>query len=84
MSCPTPNRNAGRATDWYTVAATPPVIPELSGDDDSSYFDEVEESEKRVETFQAPLAFAGNQLPFVGFTFSKDYRWVFSTALYFD
>ncbi|KAK5903429.1 hypothetical protein CgunFtcFv8_007211 [Champsocephalus gunnari] len=49
-----------------------PVVPELSGDIDTSNFDEVEVDKKDVETFPPPKAFVGNQLPFIGFTYFKE------------
>ncbi|XP_057208515.1 rho-associated protein kinase 2-like isoform X2 [Triplophysa rosa] len=51
-----------------------PVVPELSSDIDTSNFDdEIKDDPLSVETFPPPRAFAGNQLPFVGFTyFSED------------
>ncbi|KAK2896873.1 hypothetical protein Q8A67_011361 [Cirrhinus molitorella] len=49
-----------------------PVVPELSSDIDTSNFDEIEEDKGEVETFPTPKAFAGNQLPFVGFTYFKE------------
>lgn len=52
----------------------PPVVPELSGDDDTSNFDDVEKEDTPEENFQVPKAFAGNHLPFVGFTYSRDYQ----------
>ncbi|XP_034235222.1 rho-associated protein kinase 2 isoform X1 [Thrips palmi] len=52
----------------------PPVVPELSGDDDTSNFDEVDKDETPEENFSTPKAFAGNHLPFVGFTYSRDYQ----------
>lgn len=55
-------------------AGVPPVVPELSGDDDTSYFDDVEKDESPEEGFPAPKAFAGNHLPFIGFTYSRDYQ----------
>lgn len=51
----------------------PPVVPDLSSDDDTSHFDEVE-NDAPDENFPTPKAFAGNHLPFVGFTYSKDYQ----------
>lgn len=48
-------------------------MPELSGDDDTSHFEDVEETSPQ-ETFQVPKAFAGNQLPFIGFTYSQEFR----------
>ncbi|KAI5742026.1 hypothetical protein M8J77_002303 [Diaphorina citri] len=52
----------------------PPVVPELSGDDDTSNFDDIEKDESPEENFPVPKAFAGNHLPFVGFTYSGDYQ----------
>ncbi|XP_068083475.1 rho-associated protein kinase 2 [Anabrus simplex] len=52
----------------------PPVVPELIGDDDTSNFDDVEKDESPEENFAIPKAFAGNHLPFVGFTYSRDYQ----------
>jgi len=51
----------------------PPIVHELSGDDDTRNFDDVE-NEAPSENFPTPKAFAGNHLPFVGFTYSKDYQ----------
>ncbi|VDK62999.1 unnamed protein product, partial [Onchocerca ochengi] len=53
--------------------AVPPVIPELKGDDDASHFDDIEAKEPDpAEFFQIPKSFAGNQLPFVGFTYANE------------
>ncbi|PNF18939.1 Rho-associated protein kinase 2 [Cryptotermes secundus] len=52
----------------------PPVVPELAGDDDTSNFDDVDKDESPEENFSTPKAFAGNHLPFVGFTYSRDYQ----------
>ncbi|CAL8142817.1 unnamed protein product [Orchesella dallaii] len=52
----------------------PPVVPELSGDDDTSNFDDVEKDDSPEEDFPTPKTFAGNHLPFVGFTYSRDYQ----------
>ncbi|XP_040567571.1 rho-associated protein kinase 1 isoform X1 [Lepeophtheirus salmonis] len=49
----------------------PPVVTELSSDDDTRNFDEVE-NETPNENFPTPKTFAGNHLPFVGFTYSQD------------
>ena len=51
----------------------PPIVCELNGDDDTRNFDDVE-NETPSEDFPQPKAFAGNHLPFVGFTYSKDYQ----------
>lgn len=50
----------------------PPVVPELSGDDDTSNFDHVDKQDGPEESFSSPKAFAGNHLPFIGFTYSGD------------
>lgn len=49
-------------------------MPELSGDDDTSNFDDVEKDDSPEEDFPVPKTFAGNHLPFVGFTYSRDYQ----------
>lgn len=54
--------------------SVPPVIPELSGDDDTSNFDDIEKEESTEETFPVPKVFTGNNLPFIGFTYSGDYQ----------
>lgn len=58
----------------YLVPGAPPVVPELSGDADTRNFDEIEKDESPDENFPTPKAFAGNHLPFVGFTYSRDYQ----------
>ncbi len=50
------------------------MVPELTGDDDTSNFDDVEKDDTPDEDFATPKAFAGNHLPFVGFTYSRDYQ----------
>ncbi|XP_014236611.1 rho-associated protein kinase 2 isoform X2 [Trichogramma pretiosum] len=52
--------------------SVPPVVPELTGDDDSSNFDDVEKEDGPEENFPTPKAFCGNHLPFIGFTYSGD------------
>lgn len=61
----------------YSLIPTgvPPVVPDLTSDDDTSNFDEVENEDTPEESFPVPKAFVGNHLPFVGFTYSKDYRY---------
>ncbi|XP_062506755.1 rho-associated protein kinase 2-like isoform X2 [Corticium candelabrum] len=52
-----------------------PVVPELGGDTDTRHFDLLDDDEiGSQETFPVQRAFAGNHLPFIGFTFSKTYR----------
>ena len=57
-------------------------MPELRSDDDTSNFDEIEkpEDDHHNETFPVPKAFAANHLPFIGFTFSKDYQLLSGSA----
>ncbi|XP_022252479.1 rho-associated protein kinase 2-like isoform X2 [Limulus polyphemus] len=52
----------------------PPVVPELASDDDTSNFDEIEKDESPEESFPPSNSFTGNNLPFVGFTYSGDYQ----------
>ncbi|XP_076440022.1 rho-associated protein kinase 2-like isoform X2 [Babylonia areolata] len=62
------------AWQWDTIRETvPPVVPELSSDVDTSNFDEIEKDDQPEETFQPPKAFAGNHLPFIGFTYNREY-----------
>jgi len=61
---------------WDNIRTTvAPVVPELVGDDDTVNFDEINEGEGGNETFASNAkVYAGNHLPFVGFTHSSDYR----------
>ncbi|CAG9863028.1 unnamed protein product [Phyllotreta striolata] len=52
----------------------PPVVPELSGDDDTSNFEDYEKDETTDENFPVPNTFVGNHLPFIGFTYNSDYQ----------
>jgi len=54
--------------------ATPPVRPELDCDTDTRNFDDIERDDSPEETFPVPMAYAGNQLPFIGFTYNRHYR----------
>ncbi|KAL3113023.1 hypothetical protein niasHT_013488 [Heterodera trifolii] len=54
--------------------ATPPFVPELKSDDDTSHFEDVEQADAvNPDNFQIPKAFTGNQLPFIGFTYSSEH-----------
>jgi hypothetical protein len=56
---------------WDTIRQNDaPVVPELKSDIDTQYFDTMDEGDQ-AETFATPREFAGNHLPFVGFTYSK-------------
>ncbi|KAK6011085.1 protein kinase domain protein, partial [Ostertagia ostertagi] len=59
--------------------ATPPVIPELKGDDDTTHFEDIE-AKPMNESFQLPKTFIGNQLPFIGFTYSNELRIILKFA----
>lgn len=62
--------------DWNTIReAVPPVVPELSSDDDYSHFDDIPEPDSGEEFFPIPKAFAGNHLPFIGFSYSEYVVW---------
>lgn len=54
--------------------SVPPVVPELSSDDDTRNFDDIEKSDALDESFPVPKAFVGNHLPFVGFTYNGDFQ----------
>ena len=58
------------------LVAVPPVVPELSSDVDTSNFDDIERDDGPEETFAVPKAFAGNHLPFIGFTYNREYQLV--------
>ncbi|CAI2307309.1 unnamed protein product [Caenorhabditis sp. 36 PRJEB53466] len=54
--------------------ATPPVVPDLKSDDDTTHFEEIETRDRdHAGDFQLPKTFNGNQLPFIGFTYSNEY-----------
>lgn len=55
-------------------SSVPPVIPDLKSDDDTSNFEDAKKSEGKNEetSFPIPKAFAGDQLPFIGFTYSSN------------
>ncbi|XP_014236609.1 rho-associated protein kinase 1 isoform X1 [Trichogramma pretiosum] len=63
--------------------SVPPVVPELTGDDDSSNFDDVEKEDGPEENFPTPKAFCGNHLPFIGFTYSGD-QLLLSNPIYYS
>ena len=54
--------------------AVPPVVPELSSDVDTSNFEDIEKDDGPEGLFEIPKAFAGNHLPFIGFTYNRDYQ----------
>ncbi|XP_065365808.1 rho-associated protein kinase 1 isoform X2 [Calliphora vicina] len=54
--------------------SVPPVVPELSSDDDTRNFEDIERDETPEEVFPIPKNFDGNHLPFIGFTYTGDYQ----------
>uniref|UniRef100_A0A182LX15 Rho-associated protein kinase let-502 n=1 Tax=Anopheles culicifacies TaxID=139723 RepID=A0A182LX15_9DIPT len=54
--------------------SVPPVVPELSGDDDTRNFGEVDRKNSISTNFPTPTTFVGDNLPFIGFTYSPDYQ----------
>uniref|UniRef100_A0A7E4VZI6 non-specific serine/threonine protein kinase n=1 Tax=Panagrellus redivivus TaxID=6233 RepID=A0A7E4VZI6_PANRE len=53
--------------------ARPPYVPELNGEGDTSHFEDVSAQDTQTrDNFQIPKAFTGNQMPFIGFTYSND------------
>ncbi|RKO88369.1 kinase-like domain-containing protein, partial [Blyttiomyces helicus] len=61
-----------KGIDWDNLRKSkPPFIPELSGPDDTRYFEDEENESKKVA--KKPIAktkeFAGQNLPFIGYTY---------------
>ncbi|XP_053678170.1 rho-associated protein kinase 2 [Anopheles nili] len=54
--------------------SVPPVVPELSSDDDTRNFEEVNRKNSIGTNFPTPTTFSGDHLPFIGFTYSPDYQ----------
>ncbi|KAK2496263.1 hypothetical protein MC885_014887, partial [Smutsia gigantea] len=64
---------------WETLRDTvAPVVPHLSSDIDTSNFDDLEDDKGDENVFPIPKAFVGNQLPFVGFTYYSNRRYLSS------
>ena len=61
--------------DWVSLRdLVPPHVPVVNGEDDTSNFIEYERNQPApsIESFKSHKGFSGRNLPFVGFTFSKD------------
>ena len=59
------------------------MVPKLTDEYDTRHFKDIEDKEYNpAENFQIPKAFAGNQLPFIGFTYSQEYRFVLLVLYY--
>lgn len=57
----------------FRVTATPPFVPKLSADDDTSNFEEITAADANSgESFQIPKAFNGTNLSFIGFTYANE------------
>ncbi|KFQ72537.1 Citron Rho-interacting kinase, partial [Phaethon lepturus] len=60
--------------DWNNIRnSPPPFVPTLKSDDDTSNFDEPEKNSRVLSSTRQlnPAGFSGEDLPFVGFSFSK-------------
>lgn len=67
--------------NWQSIReAVPPVVPELSSDVDTSNFEDIEKDDGPEGSFEIPKAFAGNHLPFIGFTYNRDYQFILSNS----
>ena len=59
-------------TSSFALASVP-IVPPLTNDEDTSNFDEIEKSDGPTEeSFSVSKTFVGNQLSFVGFSFSNE------------
>ncbi|CAF1345811.1 unnamed protein product [Didymodactylos carnosus] len=59
---------------WETIKkASVPIVPPLTNEEDTSNFDEIDKNDAPTEeSFSVNKTFVGNQLPFVGFSFSNE------------
>lgn len=54
-------------------SASVPIVPPLTNDEDTSNFDEIEKTDGPAEeSFSVSKNFVGNQLSFVGFSYSNE------------
>lgn len=62
--------------------SVPPVVPELTSDDDTRNFEDIEEetNDGKEEVFAPSTVFAGNHMPFIGFTYTSDYQLLISSG----
>jgi len=57
----------------FIYLASVPIVPPLTNEEDTSNFDEIEKTDGPTEeSFSVSKTFAGNQLSFVGFSFSSE------------
>lgn len=67
------NFNRSSSLCGVFALASVPIVPPLTNDEDTSNFDEIEKTDGPVEeSFSASKTFVGNQLPFVGFSYSNE------------
>ncbi|CAF1365200.1 unnamed protein product [Adineta steineri] len=59
---------------WETIRkASVPIVPSLASDEDTTNFNEIENTDgSPEETFSVSKTFVGNQLSFIGFSFSNE------------
>ena len=58
----------------HLLSATPPFIPCITSDDDTSNFDDFEKVKSvhfAPTSYERNTGFTGKDLPFIGFTFSR-------------
>jgi hypothetical protein len=59
--------------EQYFCLASVPIVPPLTNDEDTSNFDEIEKTDgPSEESFSVSKTFLGNQLSFVGFSYSNE------------
>lgn len=62
--------------DWANLRkTTPPVVPDVKNDTDTSNFEDIDNEHIHNEHFPTPKTFSGNHLPFIGYTFARQHRW---------
>uniref|UniRef100_A0A8C0R2Z1 Rho-associated protein kinase 1 n=1 Tax=Canis lupus dingo TaxID=286419 RepID=A0A8C0R2Z1_CANLU len=78
LTFPDDNDISKEAKNLICAFLTDRTISKLLSDIDTSNFDDLEEDKGDEETFPIPKAFVGNQLPFVGFTYYSNRRYLSS------
>jgi len=59
--------------EFRNFSASVPIVPPLTNDEDTSNFDEIEKNDAPAEeSFSVSKTFVGNQLSFVGFSYSNE------------
>eukprot|EP00051_Salpingoeca_urceolata_P010607 m.130086 g.130086 ORF g.130086 m.130086 type:complete len:1456 (+) comp16777_c2_seq1:356-4723(+) len=59
--------------DWEGLRShVAPFVPEIDSEVDASNFPDVEKSDVKPQLFAQEHRFSGNQLPFIGFTYTRD------------